>query len=412
MYLSCFVLCIGGSSAFTFPPSRNPLPAQPRRPSRRRQVTGRPGQSRGGLLGSLRGQSTALPAGASDDVETLTLDISSSSPTTSDAPLRVPRVGADMPAQRPDWFRVPAPGGDKTKFRELQSGLRDLNLHTVCEEAQCPNIGECWNGGTATIMLLGDTCTRGCRFCAIKTDSKPPPADPEEPFNTACEIARWGVDYIVMTSVDRDDMEDGGADHFAKTVEYLKAIKPEVLVECLVSDFQGNKPAVSRLSRSGLDVYAHNVETVERLQRHVRDRRANYKQSMDVLAYAKEANPDVYTKTSLMLGLGETEEEVIRCMEDLRSIDCDVLTLGQYLRPTDHHLAVVEYVTPEQFKKYEDVGMAMGFKYMASGPLIRSSYKAGEFFMKSMIARERGLSSGLVGQKREKLEERSTVTAR
>mmetsp|Transcript_12134 Transcript_12134/g.18667 ORF Transcript_12134/g.18667 Transcript_12134/m.18667 type:complete len:363 (+) Transcript_12134:44-1132(+) len=296
-----------------------------------------------------------------------------------------PKVGAKMPEKRPDWFRVPAPGYDKTEFNSLKESLTNLGLHTVCAEAQCPNIGECWNGGTGTIMLLGDTCTRGCRFCAVKTSPTPPKPDPMEPFHTAEAVARWGINYVVLTSVDRDDMEDGGADHFARTVEFLKLRVPGLLVECLVSDFQGDQKAIDRLANSGLDVYAHNVETVERLQAHVRDSRANYKQSLEVLRYAKQANPEVYTKTSLMLGLGETEEEVIKTMEDLRSNDVDVVTFGQYLRPTEHHLAVVEYVTPEQFDKYKLLGEDMGFKYIASGPMVRSSYKAGEFYMEHMI---------------------------
>eukprot|EP00922_Rhytidocystis_sp_ex-Travisia-forbesii_P034994 GHVS01051972.1.p1 GENE.GHVS01051972.1~~GHVS01051972.1.p1 ORF type:complete len:543 (+),score=85.60 GHVS01051972.1:36-1631(+) len=300
----------------------------------------------------------------------------------------IPRIGGDMPGNRPDWFHVPAPGGQHTRFDFLKNGMKKLKLHTVCEEAKCPNIGECWNGGTATIMVLGDTCTRGCKFCAIKTSSKPPPPDPEEPFNTAYAISQWGVEYIVITSVDRDDMLDGGADHFAKTVEYLKAAKPQILVECLVSDFQGSKQSVERLARSGLDVYAHNVETVERLQKHVRDKRATYSQSLEVLRYAKEFNPSLYTKTSLMLGLGETWDEIVGAMEDMRAAGVDVLTLGQYMRPTDHHLAVVEYVRPEKFDELAKLGEDMGFRYVAAGPLVRSSYKAGEYFMKNMIQKD------------------------
>ena len=298
-----------------------------------------------------------------------------------------PKVGSPMPeGKRPDWFHVPAPGGSKTQFNLLQESLKDLNLNTVCEEAQCPNIGECWNGGTGTIMLLGDTCTRGCKFCAVKTSQTPPPPDPFEPFHTAEAIAKWGINYVVLTSVDRDDMEDGGADHFAKTVEYLKIRKPSILVECLVSDFQGNKDAINRLANSGLDVYAHNVETVERLQKFVRDKRASYQQSIKVLKYAKEYNPNIYTKTSLMLGLGESDEEVIQTMKDLRNeADCDVITFGQYLRPTEHHLSVVEYVTPNKFEYFQKMAESLGYKYVASGPLVRSSYKAGEFFMENMI---------------------------
>lgn len=297
----------------------------------------------------------------------------------------VPRVGAAMPDGRPDWFRVPAPGGKHTKFEELQSSIKGLGLHTVCEEAKCPNIGECWNGGTGTIMLLGDTCTRGCRFCAVKTGSKPPPPDPFEPFKTAEALMQWNVSYIVLTSVDRDDMPDGGAGHFANTVQLIKQAKPSLLVECLVSDFAGDEAAVRRLATSGLDVYAHNVETVSRLQRYVRDRRAGYEQSLHVLRMAKEVNPKLFTKTSLMLGLGESEEEVLQAMRDMRAADIDVLTLGQYLRPTDHHLSVVEYVSPQQFAKLARLGEAMGFKYVAAGPLVRSSYKAGEFYMEHLL---------------------------
>jgi len=288
--------------------------------------------------------------------------------------------------KRPDWFRVPAPaGGKESKFEQLKSTVRELGLHTVCEEAQCPNIGECWNGGTGTIMLLGDTCTRGCKFCAVKTAAKPPPADPFEPFKTAEALRQWDINYVVLTSVDRDDMEDGGAGHFATTVQLIKQTTPNMLVECLVSDFAGDLKAVSTLALSGLDVYAHNVETVSRLQKFVRDHRAGYEQSLAVLKHAKSVNPKLFTKTSLMLGLGESKEEVLEAMRDIRAAGVDVLTLGQYLRPTEHHLSVVEYVSPAMFDWYKEQGLLMGFKYIAAGPLVRSSYKAGEFFMEHMI---------------------------
>ena len=231
--------------------------------------------------------------------------------------------------------------------------------------------------------------TRGCMFCAVNTASTPPPPDPFEPFKTAKAVVDWGVDYIVLTSVDRDDLEDGGAGHFAHTVELLKQNKPELLVECLVSDFQGNQTSVASLAKSGLDVYAHNVETVERLQKFVRDARAGYQQSLSTLKHAKEVQPGLYTKTSLMLGLGETDEEVIQTMKDLRAIDVDVVTFGQYLRPTEQHLSVVEYVKPEKFDYFRRKGEEMGFKYVASGPLVRSSYKAGEFYLEHMIKKER-----------------------
>lgn len=300
--------------------------------------------------------------------------------------LRTPSVTGSMPeGRRPNWFHVPAPGGANTKFDELKKSVHELGLHTVCEEAQCPNIGECWNGGTGTIMLLGDTCTRGCKFCAVKTATKPPPPDPFEPFKTAEALSKWDINYVVLTSVDRDDMEDGGAGHFATTVQLIKQVRPALLVECLVSDFAGDLKSVATLATSGLDVYAHNVETVRRLQRHVRDFRAGYEQSLSVLRHAKVANPRLFTKTSLMLGLGESKEEVLEAMRDIRAAGVDVITFGQYLRPTEHHLAVVEYVTPEDFAWYKEQGLLMGFKYVASGPMVRSSYKAGEFFLEHMV---------------------------
>lgn len=291
--------------------------------------------------------------------------------------------------RRPSWFKVPAPGGKDSSYELLKTTVKELGLHTVCEEAQCPNIGECWNGGTGTIMLLGDTCTRGCKFCAVKTSSKPSPADPFEPFKTAEAVIKWGINYVVLTSVDRDDMPDGGASHFASTVQLIKQNKPSMLVECLVSDFAGDLASVAILASSGLDVYAHNVETVRRLQRHVRDHRAGYDQSLNVLRHAKSVNPDLFTKTSLMLGLGETREEILEAMADMRAAGVDVLTLGQYLRPTEHHLAVVRYVPPQEFDSLREEGERMGFRYVAAGPLVRSSYKAGEFFMENMILDKR-----------------------
>jgi lipoic acid synthetase len=244
--------------------------------------------------------------------------------------LQIPRVGDTMPdGKRPSWFKVPAPGGKESSYEVLKNTVRELGLHTVCEEAQCPNIGECWNGGTGTIMLLGDTCTRGCKFCAVKTSVKPPAPDPFEPFKTAEAIVKWGINYVVLTSVDRDDLPDGGASHFANTVALIKQNKPSILVECLVSDFAGDVASVSILATSGLDVYAHNVETVKRLQKHVRDHRAGYEQSLDVLRHAKAVNNKLFTKTSLMLGLGETQDEVLEAMRDIRHAGVDVLTLGK-----------------------------------------------------------------------------------
>lgn len=303
-------------------------------------------------------------------------------------------TGRDPSVKKPEWLRQRAPQGEK--FAKLQQSLSNLKLNTVCVEAQCPNIGECWNGGggaggegdgiaTATIMLLGDTCTRGCRFCAVKTSRNPPPPDPMEPENTARAIATWGVDYIVLTSVDRDDLPDGGSGHFAQTVKAMKNLKPEILVECLTSDFRGDLEAVSTLVNSGLDVFAHNIETVRRLQRIVRDPRAGYEQSLSVLKYAKLCKEGMITKSSIMLGLGESDEEVKEAMADLRSIGVDILTLGQYLQPTPLHLTVKEYVTPEKFAFWKDYGESVGFRYVASGPLVRSSYRAGELFVQKLV---------------------------
>eukprot|EP00210_Caulerpa_lentillifera_P003489 g3329.t1 len=280
------------------------------------------------------------------------------------------------------------PGGDK--YTQIKSKLRELNLNTVCEEAKCPNVGECWGGGdghtaTATIMLMGDTCTRGCQFCAVKTSRAPPPLDPEEPENVAEAISSWGVDYIVLTSVDRDDLEDGGAGHFTRTIQKLK-MKTEgrLLVEALVPDFAGRHASIIQVANSGLDVFAHNIETVERLQSTVRDRRANWKQSLRVLQTAKEAGAKI-TKSSIMLGCGEEAEEVLEALKALRQHNVDVVTLGQYMRPTKRHMAVAEYVTPEAFDAYEKLAKQMGFLYVASGPLVRSSYRAGEFYLKSYL---------------------------
>eukprot|EP00878_Enallax_costatus_P012796 GHUV01013363.1.p1 GENE.GHUV01013363.1~~GHUV01013363.1.p1 ORF type:complete len:315 (+),score=88.96 GHUV01013363.1:1038-1982(+) len=280
------------------------------------------------------------------------------------------------------------PGGDK--YADIKAKLRELKLHTVCEEARCPNMGECWGGGdghtaTATIMLMGDTCTRGCRFCAVKTSRAPPPLDPNEPENVSHAIAAWGLDYVVLTSVDRDDLPDGGAAHIAQTIQLLKQkTQGKLLVEALVPDFQGNRDSVNLVAQSGLDVFAHNVETVERLQRVVRDRRANWRQSLGVLTAAKEVGVQV-TKTSIMLGCGEEKDEVIAAMRELRAHGVDVLTLGQYMRPTKKHMAVSEFVTPAAFEAYQKAAEQMGFLYVASGPMVRSSYRAGEFYLKNVL---------------------------
>lgn len=287
-------------------------------------------------------------------------------------------------------------------YHKIKESLRDLNLHTVCEEARCPNIGECWGGSsggtaTATIMLLGDTCTRGCRFCSVKTSKAPPLPDPNEPYNTGKAIAKWGLDYVVLTSVDRDDLVDQGSNHFSETVKVIKSLSPKMMVECLTPDFRGDLEAVSLVALSGLDVYAHNIETVREYQPHVRDRRANYEQSLKVLRNAKKIaidnDRDIVTKTSIMLGFGESDDMILRTMDDLREAGVDCLTLGQYMQPTKRHLKVVEYVTPEKFKHWEEVGNSKGFLYTASGPLVRSSYKAAEFFIKNLIETRKSSSN-------------------
>ena len=292
----------------------------------------------------------------------------------------------------PSWLKTPIPNSEN--YQRLKKDLRGLNLHTVCEEARCPNISDCWGGGdksaaTATIMLMGDTCTRGCRFCSVKTSRAPPPLDPHEPENTAEAISRWGLGYVVLTSVDRDDLADGGARHFAETVMKIKQKAPNILVECLTGDYAGDREMVSLVARSGLDVYAHNVETVEALTPQVRDRRAKFHQSISVLDAAKKAKPDLITKTSLMLGLGETEEQLWDTLRKLRAVNVDVVTFGQYMRPTKRHMAVHEYITPDQFKLWRQRALDMGFLYCASGPLVRSSYKAGEAFIENVLKKRR-----------------------
>jgi lipoic acid synthetase len=284
---------------------------------------------------------------------------------------------------KPEWLKVRAPGGDRYTF--IKSRMRELGLATVCEEAKCPNVSECWGGGTATIMVMGDTCTRGCRFCAVKTNRNGQPLDPEEPRKVAEMISQLDLEYIVVTSVDRDDLEDEGSGHFAACVRELKARKEELLVEILIPDFKGNKTHVETICASKPDVIAHNIETVLRLTPKVRDPRANYHQSLAVLRMVKESDPAIVTKSSIMVGLGETEDEVVQTLKDLRAAGCEIVTFGQYLQPTKKHLAVEEWVTPEQFARYQTLAEELGFMYVASGPLVRSSYRAGELFIKGMI---------------------------
>jgi len=290
--------------------------------------------------------------------------------------------GMPQDARKPGWLRVNVPGGER--YGRVRETLRGLSLHTVCQEAHCPNVGECWGGGTATVMLMGDTCTRACRFCKVKTAAHPPPLDPDEPRHVADAVRELGLDYVVVTSVDRDDLPDGGAAHFAEAIRRLKEI-PGLLVEVLTPDFRGDPAAVRTVGEAGPHVFANNVETVRRLSPAVRDARAGYDQTLGVLDRMRREFPGVVTKSSIMVGLGETEEEVEEALTDLRGAGVEILTLGQYLRPSSWHLPVVEWVTPERFGAYRDMGLAHGFRYVASGPLVRSSYRAGELFLRGEI---------------------------
>uniref|UniRef100_A0A0N5AGH4 Lipoyl synthase, mitochondrial n=1 Tax=Syphacia muris TaxID=451379 RepID=A0A0N5AGH4_9BILA len=296
--------------------------------------------------------------------------------------LRLKRENGEKRLRLPPWLKRDVTHlSENSKLIAMKRQVKKHKLATVCQEARCPNIGECWSGAhntpsTATIMLMGDTCTRACRFCSVATSRNPPPLDPDEPQNTADTVAEWGVDYVVLTSVDRDDLEDYGAGHIAKTVQCLLKKKPSLLIECLVPDFNGLSSSIETVVKSGLHVYAHNLETVRRLTPVVRDPRAKYEQSLKTLEFAKKVSSNVITKTSLMLGLGETHEEVLETMEDLRNAGVDALTLGQYIQPTKRHLLVKEWITPKQFDEWRAVGDELGFLYTASGPLVRSSYKA------------------------------------
>ena len=290
---------------------------------------------------------------------------------------------AERFAPKPPWLKVRAPGGQR--YTELKQTFRELDLHTVCEEARCPNIGECWSEGTATVMLLGDTCTRGCRFCAVTTGQPRGAVDVREPEHVARALSRMPLQYVVMTMVDRDDLLDGGASHVAKTVRRLKELRPDMLVETLVGDFGGHGHSVDTTVDARPDVWAHNIEVVRRLQRTIRDVRCNYDQSLGVLARAKTRAPAMLTKSSIMVGIGETDGEVAETMRDLRSARVDVITIGQYLRPTPKHASVDRYVDPARFEAFAQEGRAMGFSFVASGPLVRSSYKAAEVFVRSVV---------------------------
>lgn len=285
--------------------------------------------------------------------------------------------------RKPSWLRIRVRDG--AKYKEVRSTVHQHKLSTVCEEAMCPNINECWSSGTATIMLMGDTCTRACRFCAVNTGNPKGWLDKNEPENTAESTHLMGLKYLVLTSVNRDDLADGGAAHYAAVVNKVKEINPHTEIEVLTPDFQGVMKDVETVVDSAITVFAQNVETVRRLTHPVRDPRASYEQTLNVLAHAKQHRPDILTKTSLMLGLGETEEEILETLDDLKAANVDIVTFGQYLQPTLNHLPIDRYVTPEEFEKYRQWGLKKGFLEVVSGALVRSSYRAEQVLQKNNV---------------------------
>lgn len=286
-----------------------------------------------------------------------------------------PNPNKHIPIERkPKWLRIKSQ--NSSKFRELKEIVSHKKLHTVCEEAMCPNIQECWSHGTATFMLLGSVCTRACKFCAVDTGNPKGQIDAKEPEKVANSIAQMNLKYAVLTSVNRDDLEDGGAMHFAQTVVSTKKEAPGVIIEALVPDFLGKRESIETLLDSNVEVFAQNLETVKRLTHQVRDHRAGYEQTLEVLAYAKKYSPKTISKTSLMLGLGESEDELLESFNDIRSAGVDVLTLGQYMRPTINHLPVEKWYSPDEFLYMKNLALDIGFKEVASGPLVRSSYRA------------------------------------
>ena len=284
-------------------------------------------------------------------------------------------------SQKPDWIKVNAPGS--TSRERVGNKLDDLGINTVCREADCPNQGECWSNGTATFMLMGDICTRNCRFCDVRTGHPGGELDGDEPRRLKEVVNELELDYVVLTSVDRDDLRDGGAEHFGATVEAVKELRDAPLVEGLIPDFSGETGSIDLLARSGLEVLGHNIETVERLSSEVRDPRAGYSQSLSVLDRAKTTNPDLVTKSSLMLGLGEEREEVVESLKDLYRVGVDIVTIGQYLRPTEDQLPVDEFLSDSKFEEFERIGEEIGFASVVAGPFVRSSYKAKETYLKA-----------------------------
>ena len=282
---------------------------------------------------------------------------------------------SDIPnTRKPNWIRVKATFDPR--YNAVKQQVKEKRLNTVCEEGMCPNISECWSNGTATFMLMGSVCTRACKFCSVDTGNPKGWLDHEEPKNTARAVSVMGLKYVVLTSVNRDDLPDGGSEHYAQTVKAIKASNPNTAVEALTPDFKGIYTSIETIVNSGIEVFAQNMETVERLTHPVRDIRAGYQQTLDVLAESKRINPNVLTKTSLILGLGETDDEIEQTMDDLIANNVDILTLGQYLRPTLNHLPIEKWVTPEEFNYYRDLGLKKGFLEVVSGPMVRSSYRA------------------------------------
>lgn len=302
-----------------------------------------------------------------------------------------PSKAAKIPADRkPEWLKIRPPAGEN--YLHIKGLLRERKLSTVCEEAHCPNVAECWSSGTATFMLGSDTCTRACRFCAVKTARNPPPLDPDEPAKVAESIALMGLHYVVITSVDRDDLEDQASGHFAETFREIKRRDNNLIIEALMPDFRGEAECIHKIVESGVEVYAHNIETVKSLQARVRDPRAGYEQSIGTLVeakkHAKEKGITLYTKSSIMLGLGETREELRQAYCDLREAGVDVLTLGQYLRPSLEHLPVEQYFSPKEFDEFAEEARTYGFLYVAAGPMVRSSYRAAELFVQGLLKKD------------------------
>jgi len=298
-------------------------------------------------------------------------------------PTTVIKSAAVLGERKPPWLKVRAPGGDT--YRRVKQTITELRLHTVCQEARCPNVGECWGAGTATVMLLGDTCTRGCRFCAVAAGKPAGVVDSGEPLNVARAVAKLGLRYVVLTMVTRDDLDDGGAGHVAETVTALREQSSSVLVETLVGDFAGDAQAIDTVLEARPDVFAHNVEVSRRLTRTIRDHRFSYDRSLEVLSLARARGLSRFVKSGFMVGLGEGDDEVYETLSDLYRAGAEIVTIGQYLRPSARHAPVVRYVEPERFSEYERVGRELGFAFVASGPLVRSSYHAAEGFVAARL---------------------------